>query len=99
MPDGHLSRSQQRPVETQISWRTVAATARQRFGFTRFRPGQRELIQAVLPGRNALGVLPTGAGKSLCFQLPALFLNRTVLVVSPLISLMQDKLAHAESHA
>jgi ATP-dependent DNA helicase RecQ len=79
-----------------VTWRQIAEVARQRFGFKSFRPGQRELIEAVLAGRNALGILPTGAGKSLCFQLPALFLEGTVLVVSPLIALMQDQLAHLE---
>jgi ATP-dependent DNA helicase RecQ len=97
MADGRLSRARQRKLANSIPWRTVAATARRRFGFTEFRPGQRELIQTVLAGRNALGILPTGAGKSLCFQLPALFLKRTVLVVSPLIALMQDQMAHAEA--
>lgn len=97
MADGLLSRSRQRGSETPIPWRTVAAAARRRFGFAHFRPGQPELIQTVLAGRNALGILPTGAGKSLCFQLPALFLKRTVLVVSPLIALMQDQMAHAEA--
>jgi ATP-dependent DNA helicase RecQ len=67
------------------------ALARERFGVRRFRPGQRELIEAVLRGEHALGVLPTGAGKSLTYQLPALLLSRPVLVVSPLISLMQDQ--------
>lgn len=65
--------------------------AKRRFGIKRYRAGQRKLIQAVLEGRNALGVLPTGGGKSLCYQLPALFLPRAVLVVSPLIALMQDQ--------
>jgi ATP-dependent DNA helicase RecQ len=78
------------------SWRTIAAAARRRFGIREFRPGQRELIEAALQGRNALGILPTGAGKSLCFQLPALFLQGTVVVVSPLIALMQDQLAHLD---
>ncbi len=65
--------------------------ARERFGITAFRDGQEELIRAVLDGRSALGVLPTGAGKSLTYQLPALFLPRLTVVVSPLISLMQDQ--------
>ena len=65
--------------------------ARRRFGVTDYRPGQRELIQAVMEGKPALGILPTGGGKSLCYQLPSLFLPRAILVVSPLISLMQDQ--------
>ena len=65
--------------------------ARRRFGVERFREGQEDLIRAVLEGRSALGVLPTGAGKSLCYQLPALFLPGLTVVVSPLISLMQDQ--------
>ena len=65
--------------------------AKRRFGIKHYRTGQRKLIQAVLEGKNALGILPTGGGKSLCYQLPALFLPRAVLVISPLISLMQDQ--------
>jgi ATP-dependent DNA helicase RecQ len=65
--------------------------AKKRFGIKHYRAGQRKLIQAVLEGRDTLGILPTGGGKSLCYQLPALFLPRAVLVVSPLISLMQDQ--------
>ncbi|MBP7147077.1 MAG: ATP-dependent DNA helicase RecQ [Acidobacteria bacterium] len=65
--------------------------ARDRFGVRRFWPGQRELIEAVLSGRDALGILPTGGGKSLCFQLPALLLDGTTVVVSPLIALMEDQ--------
>jgi ATP-dependent DNA helicase RecQ len=65
--------------------------ARERFSLKRFRPGQRELIESVLRGENALGVLPTGAGKSLTYQLPSLFFDKPVLVVSPLISLMHDQ--------
>ena len=55
-----------------------------RFGIKHYRAGQRKLIQSVLEGRDTLGILPTGGGKSLCYQLPALFLPRAVLVVSPL---------------
>ncbi len=77
-----------------IPWTSIRAEAARRFGITRFRPGQRELIESVLAGRDALGILPTGAGKSLCYQLPALFLDGAVVVVSPLIALMQDQLEH-----
>ena len=65
--------------------------ALRRFGIEAYRPGQRELIQTILSGHDALGIMPTGSGKSLCYQLPALFLPRAVLVVSPLIALMQDQ--------
>ncbi|HEX7880211.1 MAG TPA: ATP-dependent DNA helicase RecQ [Candidatus Eisenbacteria bacterium] len=61
------------------------------FGFTEFRPGQKRIIDAVLAGHDAIGVMPTGAGKSLTFQVPARILPGTVLVVSPLISLMKDQ--------
>jgi ATP-dependent DNA helicase RecQ len=61
------------------------------FGFPEFRPGQREVIDAVLAGRDCIAVMPTGAGKSLTYQLPARILGGTVLVVSPLISLMKDQ--------
>ena len=61
------------------------------FGFESFRPGQREVIDAVLAGRDCIAVMPTGAGKSLTYQLPARILDGTVLVLSPLISLMKDQ--------
>ncbi|MEA4960225.1 DNA helicase RecQ [Lutispora sp.] len=61
------------------------------FGFTSFRIGQEGLIDNILKGRDTLGIMPTGAGKSLCFQLPALMFDGITLVVSPLISLMKDQ--------
>src|SRR2546423_1713727 len=61
------------------------------FGLSEFRPGQAEVINAVLSGRNLVVVMPTGAGKSLCYQLPATLLPGVTLVVSPLIALMQDQ--------
>ena len=65
---------------------------RRHFGFPGFRPGQREAVEAALAGRDVLLVMPTGAGKSLCYQLPALEdADRLTLVVSPLVSLMQDQ--------
>lgn len=68
---------------------------RRHFGYPDFRPGQRELIRAVMSGRDALGLLPTGAGKSVTYLLPALLGVRPVLVVSPLVSLMVDQQARA----
>ncbi len=63
------------------------------FGFADFRPSQRDVVRAVLSGRDTLAVLPTGAGKSACFQVPALLLDGVTIVVSPLISLMTDQVA------
>jgi ATP-dependent DNA helicase RecQ len=62
------------------------------FGFSTFRPGQREVMEALLAGKSAAAVFPTGSGKSLCYQLPALLLDGVTLVVSPLIALMKDQI-------
>jgi len=61
------------------------------FGYTSFRRGQAEIVEAILAGRDALAIMPTGAGKSICYQVPALLLPGVTLVVSPLIALMQDQ--------
>ena len=66
-------------------------TLHERFGFDRFRDGQEAVILALLAGRSALAVFPTGGGKSLCYQLPALLLDGLTLVISPLIALMKDQ--------
>ncbi|MGZ9146484.1 MAG: DEAD/DEAH box helicase, partial [Nitrospira sp.] len=65
----------------------------ERFGFATFRPGQEAVIRAVLSGRDAMAVMPTGQGKSLCYQLPAILLPGLTLVISPLIALMEDQVA------
>ncbi len=69
----------------------LPSALRQNFGFDAFRPGQREACQAALDGRDVLVVMPTGSGKSLCYQLPALMRDDLTIVVSPLVALMQDQ--------
>src|SRR5699024_6425843 len=69
----------------------MEAILKEYFGYDTFRFGQEEIINHVLEGKNALGILPTGSGKSLCYQIPGLMFEGTTLVISPLISLMQDQ--------
>ena len=71
---------------------TPAEILTSRFGYAEFRPGQEHVIESLLAGRSALAVFPTGAGKSLCYQLPALMLDGVTVVVSPLIALMKDQI-------
>lgn len=89
-------RMRNKPQAREIPWDRLRREAWERFGIRHFRPGQREVLQAVPKGRSVLVLMPTGAGKSLCYQLPALFLPRSVVVVSPLIALMQDQQTKAE---
>src|SRR5687768_14062156 len=72
----------------------VRALLQQRFGFDDFRPAQRQIVDFLMAGKSVVGVMPTGSGKSLCYQLPALALPGLTIVVSPLISLMKDQVDH-----
>jgi ATP-dependent DNA helicase RecQ len=81
---------ERQPVATNIT-RDTHALLKQYFGYQEFRAGQEALIDCLLSGRDCLGVMPTGAGKSLCYQVPALAKDGLTLVVSPLISLMKDQ--------
>ena len=74
------------------------STLKRVFGFDHLRPGQETVISAVLAGRSAAAIFPTGSGKSLCYQLPALHLPHLTLVISPLLALMQDQLAFLHAH-
>lgn len=74
-------------VQTEPKYRVLKDV----FGFDDFRPGQERVVDALLAGRNVLTVMPTGSGKSLCFQVPALVLGGVTIVVSPLLALMQDQ--------
>ena len=69
----------------------LSQALQQHFGYAAFRKGQEEVVRAVLSGRPTIAILPTGGGKSLCFQLPALLLEGTTVVVSPLVALMKDQ--------
>lgn len=71
-------------------------TLRVILGLEQLRPGQAEVIRSVLEGQNTLAIMPTGAGKSLCYQLPALHIPGTTVIISPLISLMKDQVDKLE---
>jgi ATP-dependent DNA helicase RecQ len=73
------------------------ALLQRHLGYSAFRPGQEDLVRAVLAGRDVLGILPTGGGKSVCYQVPALALGGLTLVITPLVSLMEDQVARARA--
>lgn len=74
----------------------IQAQLKKSFNLEQFRLGQQDIIQSVLASKDTLAVLPTGGGKSLCYQLPAVYLNKLVIVISPLIALMKDQVASLE---
>ncbi len=78
-------------MDSSVSGTNLEAVLKQHFGFEKFRPLQREIIEETLAGRDALALLPTGGGKSICYQLPALVRDGLTLVISPLIALMKDQ--------
>jgi ATP-dependent DNA helicase RecQ len=78
-------------IQTSPSPVGLTAKLREHFGFRRFRPGQEAAVRSALAGRDTLVLMPTGSGKSLCFQLPSLEMEGTTIVVSPLIALMKDQ--------
>src|SRR5580704_5340768 len=80
-----------KPKGKKLPDRDVRDRIREYFGFRKFRPGQAEAVDSALEGRDTLVVMPTGSGKSLCFQLTAIALEGVTVVVSPLISLMKDQ--------
>lgn len=74
-----------------ISMDQARSTLKRVFGYDDFREGQKRIIEYILEGKNTVGIMPTGGGKSICYQIPALMLQGVTLVVSPLISLMKDQ--------
>lgn len=92
---------QQEPFTEQAEPDDLTQVLRQQFGFASFRPQQREICESVLAGQDTIAVLPTGSGKSLCYQLPGVLMSGITLVVSPLISLAKDQAEHlrAQGHA
>ncbi len=81
----------------QVAPQTKLGVLEAYYGYDSFRPGQEAIIDAILSGRDAMAIMPTSAGKSLCFQVPALLLPGVTLVISPLISLMQDQVSSLEA--
>src|SRR5690348_18311182 len=83
-------------VPAQAERPDIDEILRRHFGFPSFRPHQRQIVEGLLAGDDVLALLPTGGGKSLCYQLPAMVGNGLTVVVSPLIALMKDQVDNLE---
>src|SRR5919107_957074 len=91
-----MTKKRTKAVRHQMS--EVRQSLRRTFGIEQLRSGQHDVITSVLDGNDTLAIMPTGAGKSLCYQLPALHLEGTTIIVSPLISLMKDQVDKLQEH-
>src|SRR5215510_7843326 len=85
------------PVDAEAGRGGAISALTERFGVRAFRPGQREVIEAVLAGKDTLAIMPTGSGKSLTYQLPALVLDGPTVVVSPLLALIEDQVTKMQA--